>query len=43
MWLWLVLLALIVFFMYWWGAGKKVSGGSECGACTRRKNMEAVE
>lgn len=41
--IWVLLLALIIFFIYWWGVGKQVSGGAECGACAQRKNVQPVE
>lgn len=44
MWIWGLLLAAVIFFMYWWGVGKtSIGGAAECGACAKRKNVEAVE
>ena len=38
MWLWLVLLALIIFFMYVWMTPVKKQG---CSTCPNRKNADS--
>jgi hypothetical protein len=42
--IWILLLALIIFFMYVWNGslGGSSSGGSSCNACAK-KNNPAVE
>jgi hypothetical protein len=43
MWEWILLLALIVFFMYMWTAPPKVSTSGGCNTCAKKKNVVAVE
>lgn len=42
MWTWLLLLALVVFFLYWWGVGSPRSAPT-CGACAKKQNVSPLE
>jgi hypothetical protein len=42
-WLWLALLAIIVFLMYMWLRPFPTSAPASCNACANKKNVPSVE
>ena len=44
MWTWLLLLALVVFVLYWWGVRPQMAKAAPgCNACAKRQNVLPVE
>lgn len=43
MWAWLILLAMVVFFMYMWGANPSQEKQASCNTCPYAKNVSGLE
>lgn len=43
MWTWLLLLALVVFVLYWWGVRPRSTQAPGCNACAKRQVVSPVE